>query len=69
MQNDSVWTCCNVKRRDVAKSKMHKKAKLLSLKQRRSLQLMDLMYIHKDNIGNLKVMPRNTRAAQRDHFM
>ena len=49
-------------------TKMHKKAKLLSLEQRRSLQLLHLMYIHKENVNNIRNMPRYTRAARRDNF-
>ena len=57
------------KRRDkLSVAKMHKKAKLLSLEQRRSLQLLHLMYLHKQNVDNLRVYNRNTRAARRDHF-
>ena len=47
---------------------MHKQAKLLSIEQRRSLQLLQLMYLHRNDMKNLRVMNRNTRAAQRDHF-
>ena len=48
MQNDALRTCFNVKRRDkFSVAKMHKKAKLLSLEQRRTLQLLQLMYLHK----------------------
>ena len=69
MQNDALRTCFNVKRRDrLSIVKMHKKAKLLSLEQRRSLQLLYLMFLHKVNVDNLRVHNRNTRAAQRDHF-
>ena len=69
MQNDALRTCFNVKRRDkFPVSKMHEKVKLLSLELKRTLQLLHLMYIHKDNVNNMRVMPRNTRAAQRDNF-
>ena len=47
---------------------MHKRANLLSLEQRRTLQLLHLMFIHKDNADNLRIPERNTRAAQRDQF-
>ena len=40
----------------------------LSLEQRRSIQLLHLMYLHKSNVDNLRVPNRNTRAAQRDQF-
>ena len=69
MQNDALRTCYNVKRRDkLSISNMHKKANLLSLEQRRTFQLLSLMYIHKGNRMNLIVPPRNTRAATRDQF-
>ena len=69
LQNDALRTCFNVKRRDkLSVARMHKQAKLLSLEQRRSLQLLQLMYLHRNNMENLRVMNRNTRAAQRDHF-
>ena len=47
---------------------MTRKAKLLSLEQRRSLQILSLMYSHKNNADNLRVVNRLTRAAQRDQF-
>ena len=69
MQNDALRTCFNVRRRDkLSIAKMHKKAKLLSLEQRRTIQLLHLMYLHKSNVNNLRILNRNTRAAQRDHF-
>ena len=69
LKNDALRTCFNVKRRDkLSVASMHKKAKLLSLEQQRSLQLLSLMYLHKNNVDNLRVFNRNTRAAQRDQF-
>ena len=69
MQNDALRTCFNVKRRDkLSIFKLHKKAKLLSLEQRRTYQLLHLMYIHKENVNNLRAMPRNTQVAMRDNF-
>ena len=47
IQNDALRTFYNVKRRDrFSIAKMHKKSYLLSLEQRRSLQLLSLMYLH-----------------------
>ena len=67
IQNDTLCICFNVKRRDkYSVVKMHKQAKLLSLEQRRSLQLLHLMYLHKNNINNKRIL--NTRAARREHF-
>ena len=69
LQNDALRTCFNVKRRDrLSITKMHKKAKLLSLEQRRSLQFLHFMYIHKENVNNIRNMPRSTRIARRDNF-
>ena len=69
IQNDALRTCFNVKRRDkLSVAKMHNKAKLLSLEQRRSLQLLQLMYLHKNNVENLRVPQRVTRAAEREQF-
>ena len=69
IQNDALRTCYNVKRRDkLSISKMHKKANLLSLEQRRTFQLLSFMYIHKGYRMNLIVPPRNTRAAARDQI-
>ena len=48
MENDALWTCFNVKRRDkLSVLNMHVKANLLSLEQRRTQQLLHLMYMHK----------------------
>ena len=69
LQNDALRTCYNVKRRDkLSILKLHKKANLLSLEQRRIQQLLYLMYLHKQNPVNLKPIIRNTRAADRDQF-
>ena len=69
LQNDALRTCYNVKRCDkLSILKLHKKANLLSLEQRRIQQLLHLMYLHKQNPVNLKPIIRNTRAADRDQF-
>ena len=69
IQNDALRTCYNVKRRDrLSMSAMHKKSQLLSLDQRRTLQLLNLMYMHKNNPYNLRVAPRQTRGADRQQF-
>ena len=50
LQNDALRTCCNVRRRDrLSIRKLHSDANLLSLEQRRNIQLLSLMYIHKRN--------------------
>ena len=69
IQNDALRCCYNVKRRDkLSISSMHKKAHLLSLEQRRSFQLLSLMYLHKYDVKNLTVPNRHTRAADRVQF-
>ena len=61
IQNDALRTCFNVKRRDkLSILNMHKKANLLSLEQRRTLQLLYLMSMHKSNPVNLMPIVRNT---------
>ena len=69
IQKDALRTCYNVKRRDKYYVViMHKQAKLLSLEQRRSLQLLHLMYLHKNDIGNMRIMNCNTRTARHEQF-
>ena len=69
IQNDALRTCYNVKRRDrLSISNMHNRSHLLSLEQRRTIQLLCLMYMHKQDPDNLKIPIRNTRAADRDEF-
>ena len=69
IQNDALRTCFNVRRRDrLSVLKMHVKAKLLSLTQRRNIQLLGLMYEHSKNPANLRVYIRNTREADRNVF-
>ena len=64
IQNDALRTCYNVKRRDkLSISKMHKKSNLLSLEQRRTFQLLGLMYLHKHDVANLRIPARQTRGA------
>ena len=70
IQNDALRTCYNVKRRDrLSISNMHRRSNLLSLDQRRTLQLLNLMYLHKANCSYIVIPPRNTRAADRDNFV
>ena len=69
IQNDALRTCYNVRRRDrMSIVKMHAKSKLLSLEQRRRLQLLSLMYIHKDNPATIRNRVRITREAERIAF-
>ena len=48
LQNDALRTCYNVRLRDkMSIKKLYAEAKLLSLDQRRVIQLLSLMYNHK----------------------
>ena len=70
IQNDALRTCYNVRRRDrLSVSIMHNSANLLSLEQRRTFQLLSLMYLHKNDVINLRIPIRNTRGADRDRFI
>ena len=69
IQNDALRTCYNVRRRDrLSISKIHKKSNLLGLEQRRTFQLLSLMFCHKDSPLNLRRPVRITRGAARDIF-
>ena len=69
LQNDALRTCFNVRRRDRMSIKlMHKNANLLSLDQRRKMQLLSLMFIHKTNHAVQRRFDRATRAADRYTF-
>ena len=66
---DALPTCYNVKHRDkLSIMNMHTKAKLLSLEQQHTFQLLSFMYMHKSNPVNLRQIARNTHAADRDQF-
>ena len=69
LQNDSLRSCYNVHRRDrMSILKLHTDAKLLSLDQRRKIQLLSLMYRHKTNYDVQHVFNRTTRGAGRYKF-
>ena len=69
LQNDALRTCYNIRLRDrMSIKKLHNEAKLLSLEQRRNIQLLSLMYSHKDNLDVRRVPNRDTRAAIRYKF-
>ena len=54
IQNDASRTCCNVRCRDrISIANMHIKANLLSLEQRRNIQLLGLMFVHSKNPANI----------------
>ena len=64
-QNDALRVCFNVRLRDrISIVQMHRRAKLLSLEQRRQVQLLNLMFIFKLKYdGVRRVHARNTRAT------
>ena len=69
IQNDMLRTCYNYRRRDhVSIKNLHTRAKLLSLDQRRQIQLLSLMFGHKCGTNVRRVTVRNTRAAVRFQF-
>ena len=69
LQNDALRTCYNIHRRDkVSVKNLHTQAKLLSLDQRRQIQLLSLMYNYKDTVNPVRIYPRNTRGANRYRF-
>ena len=69
LQNDCLRTCYNVHRRDrMSVAALHKDAKLLSLDQRRKIQLLSLMYRHKLSYDVQHIFPRATRGADRFKF-
>ena len=68
-QSYALRTCYNVHRRDrLSVKNLHSQAKLLSLDQRRQIQLLTLMYIHKHNVNPFRVNARHTRGVDRYRF-
>ena len=70
IQNNVLRTCFNVRLIDrLSLVDMHREASLVSLDQRRQIQLLGLMYIYR-NFGNVeRVFARNTRQAHRFNFL
>ena len=69
LQNDALRTCYNVRRRDrMSIKKLHAEAKLLSLNQRRIIQLLALMYNHRKRHNVRRPAVRVTRNADRFTF-
>ena len=71
LQNDALRTCYNVKRRDrMSIRQMHYDANLLSLDQRRKIQLLLLMFIHKNVQSiDLREVPKDINFIWRDTIM
>ena len=65
LQNNALRVCFNVRLRDrVAVKGMHNRANLLSLEQRRQIQVLCLMFIHKyRDLNARRIHHRMTRAA------
>ena len=65
LQNNALRVCFNVKLRDrVAVRGLHVRSNLLSLEQRRQVQLLSLMFILKERHRNVRrIYNRRTRAA------
>ena len=53
---------------DIRLVEMHREAHLVSLEQRRLIQLLGLMYIYKDFTNVRRVFARNTRQGNRYNF-
>ena len=64
LQNHALRICFNVKLRDkISIERMHNRAGLLSLDQRRQKQVVCIMFIHKQRFTVARVHARMTRAA------
>ena len=69
IQNNILRCCNNVRLLDrLTLVDMHRDASLVSLEQRRKLQLLGLMYIYKNCRNVERIFPRNTRQGERYHF-
>ena len=69
LQNDALRTCFHVQRRDrLSVKNLHIQAKLLSLDQRRQVQLLTLMFIHKYSANPVRINARFTGGAKRYRF-
>ena len=69
LQNDTLRSYYNFQRRDrVSIKNLHTQGKLLNLDQRRQIQLLSLMCIHRKNQNPVRINPRNTRGANRYRF-
>ena len=69
MQNDALRFCNNTCLNDkISLVKLHKKAKLASLEQRRCIQLLSLMYKLSKNPENRTICVRQTRQNEKYVF-
>ena len=68
-QNDALRICAKVKLKDrIRIDELHAKFKIVSLEQRRRIQLLSLMYKKSKDVTMHKVFPRNTRVSRRIVF-
>ena len=69
MENNLLRTCYNVRLIDrLSIADMHREPSLVSLEQRRKIQLLSLMYIYNSFANVERVFVRNTRQGNRYHF-
>ena len=69
MVNNLLRTCYNVRLLDRwSLVDMHCEASLVSLEQRRTVQLLGLMYVYKDFANVERIFARNTRQGNRYNF-
>ena len=68
MENNLLRTCYNVRLIDrLSIADMHREPSLISLEQRRKIQLLSLMYIYNSFANVERVFVRNTRQGNRYH--
>ena len=68
-QTDALRICLRVKISDYARmDDLHKRCRIISLEQCRSLQLLILMFKKSKDVTMHNVYPRNTRRSQRIVF-
>ena len=70
IQNNVLRLCLGLRLNDrISLDAIYKKANLVSLEQRRSIQTLSLLYSHGESNANTFVIPvRNTRASNRRKF-
>ena len=69
IQNNCLRTCYNVRLIDrLSLSEMHREANLVSLEQRRQIQILCLMYIYRVFANVERAFARNTRQGRRFNF-
>ena len=70
IQNNALRCCLTLRQNDrISLVEIHRRAKLVSLEQRRCIQLISLLFLYgKMNPDVVVVPPRNTRAAKRKKY-